>query len=302
MSDRDEVIKVFVGCDPNNCDLEQMMVVDYSIHKHTSQPVQIEWMQLSHDPQSPWYVDVNHGQGWHTEHWATPFSGFRWGIPAACNYEGRAIYMDGDMIVLADLAELWRHPIEGDAIVAAKEVHDHAKGKKFTRLCTCVWDCAKAKDKLPDLATLRADPEQHRKLMAKFKKHPEWVQPYTQAWNCVDGEGLPIEDMKILHYSDMGTQFSHRYSLPRLQAEGQKHWFDGEILPHPRADLVALFDQYYQEALDAGYKLDDYRIQAFGAFPKKSQVGYTGNEVTRSHKDRPKSWLSRAWNSLRGRS
>ena len=28
-----EVIKVFVGCDPNNCDLEQMMVLDYSIHK-----------------------------------------------------------------------------------------------------------------------------------------------------------------------------------------------------------------------------------------------------------------------------
>ena len=34
-------IKVFVGCDPNNCDLEQMMVLDYSIQKHTSIPVDI---------------------------------------------------------------------------------------------------------------------------------------------------------------------------------------------------------------------------------------------------------------------
>ena len=32
----DDVIKVFVGCDPNNCDLEQMMVLDYSIRKYTA--------------------------------------------------------------------------------------------------------------------------------------------------------------------------------------------------------------------------------------------------------------------------
>ena len=25
-----ETIRVFVGCDPNDCDLEQMMVLDYS--------------------------------------------------------------------------------------------------------------------------------------------------------------------------------------------------------------------------------------------------------------------------------
>ena len=48
-----DTIKVFVGCDPNNCDLEQMMVLDYSIHKHTQQPVDIVWMQLSHDAEPP---------------------------------------------------------------------------------------------------------------------------------------------------------------------------------------------------------------------------------------------------------
>jgi len=45
-------IKVFVGCDPNNSDLEQMMVLDYSIRKHTSDPVDIVWMQLSCDTNS----------------------------------------------------------------------------------------------------------------------------------------------------------------------------------------------------------------------------------------------------------
>ena len=43
-----QTIQVFVGCDPNNCDLEQMMVLEYSLRKHTSHPVNITWMQLSH--------------------------------------------------------------------------------------------------------------------------------------------------------------------------------------------------------------------------------------------------------------
>lgn len=295
-----DVIKVFVGCDPNNCDLEQMMVVDYSIHKHTSRPVEIIWMQLSHDPESPWYSDPHTGAGWRTEMWATPFSGFRWGIPAACNYEGRAIYLDADVIVLADLEMLWHHPIDGKSIVAAKEVHDQAKSKHFARFCTCVWDCAKAKSVLPDLSTLRQDPESHRKMMTKFKQHPEWIQAYTDSWNCVDGESLPIDQIKILHYSDMGTQFSHKYSIPRLAAIGQKHWFDSDILPHPRPDLAELFDQYYQEALDAGYELKNYAVKPFGVFPKASQAGYKGNDVTRPKKS--KSFFSHVWKCLRGRS
>ena len=85
-----QTIQVFVGCDPNNCDLEQMMVLEYSLRKHTSHPVNITWMQLSHDTNSPWYTNQETGEGWRTEKWATPFSGFRWAIPESCNFEGRA--------------------------------------------------------------------------------------------------------------------------------------------------------------------------------------------------------------------
>ena len=94
MANLDQPIKLFIGCDPNNSDLEQMMVLDYSLHKHTSEPVEIIWMQLSRDPSSVWYSNPQTGEGWHTEKWATPFSGFRWAIPAYCGFSGRAIYMD----------------------------------------------------------------------------------------------------------------------------------------------------------------------------------------------------------------
>lgn len=286
-----EVIKVFVGCDPNNCDLEQMMVLDYSIRKHTQHPVEIVWMQLSHDPKSPWYSNQETREGWHTEKWATPFSGFRWAIPESCNFQGRAIYMDADVVVLCDIAELWSHPLSNDAIVIAKG------GKSTARLCTCVWDCEKAKQHLPTLKELQADPEGHKKLMQLIKEKPELVQPYQDSYNNIDGEGLTIEQIKILHYSDMGTQFSHKYALPRLEASGQKHWFDGKIMPHPREDLVALFDQYYQEALENGYRPENYTITPFGNFSKATQINYHGNKVTRP--DTEANWFNRSVQSLK---
>ncbi|WP_201556112.1 glycosyltransferase [Psychrobacter sp. 72-O-c] len=272
---QNDIIKVFVGCDPNNCDLEQMMVLDYSIHKHTSSPVEIVWMQLSRDPNSYWYSNPETGEGWDTSKWSTPFSGFRWAIPEYCNYLGRAIYMDTDVVILDDLAKLWHHSIDEQSIVAAKTNAD------MTRLCTCVWDCSKAKKVIPSLNQLKENPYSHKDMMKLFKKNKKLIEPYQDSYNCVDGEGLAVEDIKILHYSDMGTQFSHKYSLARVSKEGLEHWFDGEIMPHPRQDLDKLFDHYYNEALASGYQLDNYRTDSFGSFPKKTQQHYIGNKVTR---------------------
>ncbi len=280
-----DVIKVFVGCDPNNCDLEQMMVLEYSIRKHTSSPIEIVWMQLSRDPQSFWYSNPKTGEGWDTSKWPTPFSGFRWAIPEYCDFSGKAIYMDADVVILSDLAELWHHPIENPAIVAAKTNAD------MTRLCTCLWDCSRAKGILAPAEQLRGDSKSHRKMMKLIKENPARVEPYQDSYNCVDGEDLAIEDIKILHYSDMGTQFSHTHSIKRLSAENAKHWFDGDIMLHPRQDLIELFDSYYHEALANGYQLDNYRVDPFGDFPKKTQRRYTGNKVTRP--DASKSIFSR---------
>lgn len=284
----DEMIRVFVGCDPNNCDLEQMMVLDYSTRKHASAPVEIVWMQLSRDPNSYWYSNPETGEGWNTVKWATPFSGFRWAIPEYCGFSGRAIYMDADVIILSDLAKLWNHPIEGESIVAAKTNADMA------RLCTCIWDCAKAENNILSIEELRRDPDSHQRMMSTIEKNPQLVEPYQDSYNCVDGEALAIKDIKILHYSDMGTQFSHKYALKRVDQEGFKHWFDGKVMPHPRQELVELFDDYYNEALAAGYQLDNYRVEPFGKFPKKTHKRYKGNKVTRSNES--KSLLSRLFN------
>lgn len=276
-----DTIRLFIGCDPNNCDLEQLMVLVWSLKKHTRHPLDITLMHLSRDFESFWYsrpLDAppsNHA-GWETGLWPTPFSGFRWAIPAFCHGKGKAIYMDADIFALSDIAELWDRPIpEGKVMLAA------GRGAKL-RLGTLVWDCERAVALLPSLDALRANPRAHHELKKYFESHPELIEPLPPAYSNLDGDNLPVEQIKFLHYSDMGSQFSHKFSIPRLSNERQAHWFDGTILPHPRPDLEALFDEIYHGALRDGASLEEWRIaKPFGPFPKKSQVRYKGNEITR---------------------
>lgn len=288
-----DAIRIFVGCDPNDCDLEQMMVLDYSARKHASRPVEITWMRLSRDPASPWYCDPARGQGWRTEKWATPFSAMRWAVPAAAGFQGRAFYMDADMLVLCDLAEIWDMPLAEGAIVAARREGD---GEGW-RSCMALWDCERARAHLPPLDALRAMRRANHDMTHYFASRPHLVQYLDPRYNSIDGDGLARDDIRILHYSDMGTQFSHRYAMPRLRAEGRCHWFDGEVVAHARTDLTELFDRYYQEALAAGHRLDDYRSASpFGDLIKASQKHYTGN------RPRPprRSWWQRLWANVQG--
>ncbi|MDB5999802.1 MAG: glycosyl transferase [Rhizobacter sp.] len=157
-----EPVRIFVGCDPNDCDLEQMMVLDYSLNKHTSLPLQIHWMRLSTDRSSPWYCNAATGEGWQTRRWATPFSGFRWAVPAVCGFEGRAIYMDTDIIALADIAELWRAPMPEPAVVLAKP---EDPGFRF---CVSLWDNARAKPHVNSLEALQGNPAAHARQSDYF--------------------------------------------------------------------------------------------------------------------------------------
>lgn len=106
-------IRVFVGCSANGEDAESQAVLEYTLRKHASRPVELTWMKQTHDRKSFWH-------GWNTSSWSTPFTGFRWGIPAACKYQGRAIYMDSDVIIMADIAELFDQPMLPGKVLKAR--------------------------------------------------------------------------------------------------------------------------------------------------------------------------------------
>lgn len=245
-------IRLFVGCSANGEDAEAQMLLEYSLRKHASQPVDITWMKLSRDPASPWYSDPKKKAGWNTDGWATPFSPFRWAIPHVCNYEGKAIYTDVDKVFMADIAELWNQPIpEGKCLLAKNE----------SLTCVMLFDNERAKPYLPNFEFLRRTQGHYRNVRRNIGAN---AGRFTGNWNCLDGESyatLTDPDIKILHFTRVETQPHLKWALPRLHAAGKKHW--GEYarpigLPHARADVRPLVDAMYEDAIRTGYSVENY--------------------------------------------
>jgi hypothetical protein len=254
-------IRIFVGCASNNEDLESQAVLEWSIRKRTSRPLEITWMHLSRDPASPFYSDGPHG--WQTKYWHTPFSCFRWAVPELCGFAGQAIYLDSDIIVLADIAEFWEQPMPAGKVVIAKG------GAHGQRLCVSKWDCAAAKAYLPTIAELQDGPQKHRMMMRFFADHPGIVVPFAAGdWNALDLEPFDLADprVKAVHYTGIPTQLQLKHALPRLAREGGRHWYAGPRREHPQNDLQRLFDKLLAEATANGFGIERYRVEPFGRY------------------------------------
>jgi len=254
-------IKIFIGCAPNHDDAESQAALEWSIRKNVTAPVEIVWMRLSLDPQSPFY-------GWDSTAWATPFSGFRWAVPELCNFEGRAIYMDSDFLVLSDIAELWKQSFKPGKVVLAK-------GGGHWRLCMSLWDCAAAKKYMMPIRDLKRKSGTHQTMAGRFNSNSGIVQPFKGDWNCLDARGgEDLKNVKALHYTRMSTQPQLRYAIPRLQKSGIRHWFDGKKMPHPNKEVVKLFDFYLKEAIENGYGVEKYTgHKPYGAVMKQRYGG-----------------------------
>jgi hypothetical protein len=264
-----DTIRLFVGTDATNCDLESQLVLEYSVRKHASQPVEITWMQQASN--GPW-------SGWKCSTGRTPFSHFRWSIPSVCDYEGRAIYCDSDFLYLADIAELWHQPIPAVGLIR------NPKGKLST---SCIlFDCAKAKGHVPDVPALRQMVDAHSDVLHYFRTHTGLLTAFDGKWDCIDYEkdfnrkaAWRPEAIKSYHYTRMEQQLHLKHALARLRAEGRSHWYDGKVFDHPRPELQALFDGLLAEAIAAGYSVDQYRIDAFSGATRRSFT-YSQNRVS----------------------
>lgn len=144
----------------------------------------------------------------------TGFTNHRFLIPSLCNYQGFAIYFDVDMLVLGDIAELWEYRTAGKWCTTA--IRDDVS----------VIDCAAFQDITPGLCrTVRKD-----RIRQIIKKRTLANIPH--GWNTIDMLTLGT---KLLHYSDLDRQPWH--PIPGHPYK-----------PHPDADAVALFWEYYEEA------------------------------------------------------
>lgn len=225
----DNTIRVFVGTDMRSQKPER--VLEHSIRKNTPGPVEIIWMRAWEDPF--WSDWKNQPTLPHQQHqWATPFTMFRYAIPEATNFKGRAIYMDSDMVVLGDLAELWHRP---------NAAPWHTQDLK--RFDVCVIDCepfheAVADGKWPTIAKMRREgpmPPDMRRMVRDLG----FLDPgLDRNWNSMD-EYVPGQT-KLLHFT-------------RMQTQPWKPWPDRFPYDEPHRDpkACALFWELHDEALGA---------------------------------------------------
>jgi len=224
------VIRIFVGTDSRMGKAET--VLEHSLKKHSSEPINIHWMRAEDlgfeigNESGKWNIGRKAGKPYTSPGWATDFTCFRFAVPELCGFEGKAMYLDADMYVRRDIAELWNTPT--------------------TRGYSCVGPRT-------DVAVLRCDrftfPEwpslgQIKRSAWKIGDYCKLLQKYGQyelgalpnKWDCLDGKGYHPEKTALVHFTNMRTQ-------------PWKPWPESfNYPPHPCKAVVDEFWSLYKEA------------------------------------------------------
>lgn len=242
-----EPIRVYVGADRSQ-ELA-IEVLEYSIRRHTTAPVQVIPMV---DLEVPQPRDPRNGQ-------RTGFSFSRFCIPELAGYRGRAIYMDADMQVFHDIRSLWEIPFDGRHVLVQESVKHaeetlrkaNAPARRKKQCAVMLLDCDKLRWDVREIVRgLDEGRYDYPRLMDELCIVPEDKVGYKVPfeWNSLEHYD---SGTCLIHYTDMGTQpwVSTRNpngclwfaEVRRMLAEGALAWsrIDEEIrLGHFRPSLA----------------------------------------------------------------
>lgn len=190
--DVDSPIRIYVGS------LEEQMlavkVLEYSIRKHASMTVAV--LPLHQAPlKTPNPRDAKNAP-------RTPFSFQRFLIPALAQHRGRAIYLDSDMQLFADIRQLWVTPFAGADLLAASKPDDSERRPQFSvMLLDCEslgWEIERIVEQL-DRGELS-----YEQLMFEMRVAKNIRASIDPRWNSL--EHFEPDRTALLHYTDMATQ------------------------------------------------------------------------------------------------
>jgi len=184
-------IRVFIGTDESQ--RLGARVLEFSIRQHTPVPVVCDTMDnvAVPLPKSP----ENQPR--------TEFSFHRFAIPALAGFQGRAVYLDADMLVFRNFLELWDIPFEGASVLYAPS----SSPTRPSQFSVLLLNCAKLKWDLNEIvAGLDRTEYDYDGLMKTLCIEPaERIQDRIPAdWNSL--EEYHAGRTGLLHYTDMPTQ------------------------------------------------------------------------------------------------
>jgi Glycosyl transferase family 8 len=172
------MVRLFIGYDPREAVVYHVCV--NSIVRHASQPVAVTPLALKN---LAGYVE-RHRDG------SNQFTYSRFLVPELMGWAGWALYIDGDMLLRADIAELWSLRDDAKALLCVQ--HDYktklrekylgAKNEDYPRKnwsSVMLWNCAHPAN---------------RRLTAEFVQKASGAQLHRFSWLADELIGaLPIE-------------------------------------------------------------------------------------------------------------
>ena len=196
-----EPMDIFVGADRSQ--LLAVAVLEHSIRRHTFGEARVAPLI---DLDLPEPKDPRQGS-------RTNFSFARFAIPELKGYAGKALYLDADMLVFRDIAELWNIPFEGASVIIQEGVPEHAaehrrKGAPAKRVKQCsvmMIDCAAARWDVREIVAGLDGRYSYEQLMHELCILPEEAVRYAVPfeWNSLEHHEL---DTRLIHYTDMNLQ------------------------------------------------------------------------------------------------
>ena len=198
-------VRVFIGYDTREA--AAFSVLGHSIHARASCPVSITPVRLS-ELAGVFAREVNPLQ-------STQFSFSRFLTPYLCGFEGWAIFMDCDMLVLDDIARLWALRDERYAVQVVKHVHVPKEEVKFlgavqTKYEKKNWssvmlmNCSRCTVLTPDYVNRASGLELHQ---FKWLEGDHLIGALPPAWNHLVGYDAPRRDASLVHFTIGGPYF-----------------------------------------------------------------------------------------------
>lgn len=189
----DQRIRVFIGADEHQ--RLAARTLEYTINETSSRPVRIENLD-NYQKLTPSTLQRRGRTG---------FTFARFLIPALCGYQGRAIYLDADMLVFKDIAALWDQPMaHGTHLLYTRQPTERARKAQYAVL---VLDCSGLDWRIDDIAGLMdSGAMTYDRLVYDFGLlgHEEKSDTLPAAWNSL--ERFVPGETALIHYTDMTTQ------------------------------------------------------------------------------------------------
>lgn len=199
------MINVFIGYDPREA--VAFSVLAFSIEERSSEPVSITPLKLSQ-------LEMVLTRERHPLQ-STDFSFSRFLVPYLSGYSGWSVFMDCDMLMREDIANLWRLRDERYAVMVVK--HDHvpretvkflgepqSKYEKKNWSSVMLFNNARCRALTPETVNTASGLELHQ---FKWLGNDELIGALPDRWNHLVGYNAPRKDAALVHYTLGGPYF-----------------------------------------------------------------------------------------------